>query len=523
MAEYDVVVAGAGHAGLVVAGYLAKAGVNVCVVELQDYIGGGCITREVTVPGFKHDLASTNHGIIQMNPLILHDELQLQSKYGLKYIIPDEQAAVVFPDDSYLIIYKDIDKTCASIEKFSRRDAEAYRRFYEWASPTLDLVGAGMFSPPPTFGAYVSMMDQSEQGRSLLRALLMSSLDICNEWFESDQLKMSLTRFVSEGMVSPQAKGTGYSLFVFIPHSHRYGHAVPVGGSQALPDSLARCIKAHGGTVRTSSPIKRIKVVAGEARGVVLNTGEEILAKKAVISNLNIKQLFPDMVGIENVPADFVEKVRRLSHSCFQSFKQDFAIKERPNFKAGGDVNKALHVEFGPWFEDFLRTFDDYSYGYTHTSCPMVNCNTMYDPSRAPEGKHTLYVYHYAPYNLKDGPAKWDEIKQEVADGVLKTVQERTTNMGKENILGRWIQSPLDLERRDPAMVHGDQGHIGRYIYQLLGNRPIPRWNYTTPIKKLYMCGPGTHPGAAVCGGGRAAVQAVMADLGINFDKVIKK
>ena len=149
-------------------------------------------------------------------------------------------------------------------------------------------------------------------------------------------------------------------------------------------------------------------------------------------------------------------------------------------------------------------------------------CMTQFDPSRAPEGKHTLYLYHYEPYNLKGGAARWDEIRQEVADGILKALQDHTTNMGEENILGRWISSPLDFERINPAFIQGDHGHIGRYIYQALGNRPIPRWNYKTPVEKLYMCGPGTHPGAGICGGGRAAVQVVMADLGIDFEKVIK-
>jgi len=520
--EYDVIVAGGGHGGLVVAGYLAKAGINVCVVERLEYAGGGVVTREVTLPGFKHDLAGTCHGYILLNPLITHDELELQAKYGLQYIIPEQQAAVIFPDDTYLIVYRDVDKTCASIEKFSRKDAEAYRRFYEWASPSLDLIKAGMFSPPPTFGAYASFMDGSEEGRALLRSLMMSSLDICNDWFESDQIKITLTRFVSEGMVAPQAKGTGLSLFLFVPHAHRYGWAVPLGGSGMLSDALVQCITDHGGTIRTSSTIKGIKVEGGEARGVILDTGEEILAKKAVISNLNIKQLFPGMVGAENIAPDFVDKVKRLSHSCFQSMLQSLALEEAPIYRAGAEVGKSFLVELSPWLEEFLRTFDDYSYGYPATSCSTLICSSQYDPSRAPDGKHTLYAYHYEPYNLKGGAARWDGIRQEVADNILQSVQERTTNMGNENILGRSVQSPLDLERMNPAYVQGDQGHIGRYIYQLMGNRPLPRWNYKTPVEKLYMCGPGTHPGAGICGGGRAAVQVVMSDLGIDFEKVIK-
>ena len=166
MAEYDVVVAGAGHHGLIVAAYAAKAGLKVGVVEARDFVGGGAVTREVTLPGFKSDLAATMHLWIRFNPLIRNDELGLVSKYGLRYVpLPEIQLAVVFPDDRALIFYPDIDKTCASIEKFSKKDAKAYRGFYEWSSGLMEILLAGSFSPPPPFGALMSMLEQSEQGR----------------------------------------------------------------------------------------------------------------------------------------------------------------------------------------------------------------------------------------------------------------------------------------------------------------------------------------------------------------------
>jgi phytoene dehydrogenase-like protein len=156
---------------------------------------------------------------------------------------------------------------------------------------------------------------------------------------------------------------------------------------------------------------------------------------------------------------------------------------------------------------------------------PMMVVATLFDSTRAPQGKHTMYLYHYEPYNLKDGgAAKWDKIKQEVANGILETLRRHTTNMGAENILGRWIHTPLDIERYNPSFVHGDIGHLGAFVTQFFGNRPLPGWGkYKTPVKKLYMCGSSTHPGGAVTGGGRAAVQVIMEDLGIDFRKVIAK
>ena len=522
MAEYDVIVAGAGHNGLIVAAYLAKAGVNVCVVEKKDYVGGGVITREVTGPGFKQDLASVGHMFIQANPLLKDDELKLKAKYGLKYIFPENETAVVFPDDRAMIFYRDVDKTCASIEQFSRKDAEAYHKFYDSTVGALDMLTVGMFSPPPPFGAFMSMMDESEEGRELLRTLFLSGLDVCNDWFESDELKIAATRFVSEGMVDPQVKGSGFNLLIFIPMLHKYGMAVAEGGSGALSWALERCIKDLGGTIRTSSPVKSIKVEGGTAKGVVLDSGEQIMAKKAVVCNLHIKQVFPDMVGAENIPSDFVNKVKRVSFASYQALCQALALNEAPKYKAGGEVDQSFFVEFAPsTLEEYLREFDDYKYGIPVTKGSLSICPTIYDPTRAPAGKHTLYLYHYEPYELKEGAARWSEIKQEVADGILKTVQDHATNMGKENVLGRWACSPLDFERFNSTWIHGDFLEMGHFLHQNMGNRPIPRWNYRTPVENLYMCGACTHPGGGVMGGGRAAVQAVMADLGIDFEKVI--
>ena len=320
MAEkYEVVVAGGGHNGLIVAGYLAKAGVKVCVVEAKDYVGGGVTSREVAAPGFKSDLCSVWHGFIQPNPIIKDDELGLLSEHGLKYLYPDVHTAVLFPDDRYMIFYRDLDRTCESIAKFSKKDAEAYRRFHDWSIQTLDMFTTGMFNPPASFGSFVSMLDGSPEGQGLLRSMMVSALDICNEWFESDELKIAMTRFASEGMISPQTKGTGLVLFIFIPLMHKYGGGLAVGGSGALSWSLERCIKANGGTIRTSSMVKNFKVVGGEAKGVVLESGEEIEATKAVVTNFNVKQVFPGMVEGAVLPKFFEERVEffKLVNSLF--------------------------------------------------------------------------------------------------------------------------------------------------------------------------------------------------------------
>ncbi len=524
MEKFDVVVAGGGHNGLMAAAYLAKAGVKVCVVEKQPYVGGGVTTRELTVPGFKHDMCSTWHGFIQANPVIENDELQLLSKFGLKYIYPDVHTAVLFPDDTNIIFYQDLDKTCESISKISEKDAKAYRKFHDWSVKTLDMVTTGMFSPPASFGSLVSLLDQSDEGRDLLRGMLVSALDICNEWFESDLLKIALTRFAAEGAVAPQIKGTGVVLFVFIPLMHKYGGGLPIGGSGVLSEALARCIEHHGGIIRVSSTVKKFQVSDGEAKGVVLDTGEEILAEKGVITNFHIKQIFPDMVEGASLPSGFEDKVKRIHYVDFIALNSHYALNEAPNFTAGGDVNKAIWVQpTSSNLDEFLRGYENFSYGITDTKFPISICSTLYDKTRAPEGKHTLYLYHFEPYSIQEGgPQKWDEVGEEIADGLLESLRNRTTNMADDNILGRSFDTPLDFERYNPSWPGGNFMHIGSHIWQNMGNRPLPGWSqYRMPVKKLYLTGPSAHPGGGVVGGGRATVQAVMEDLGIDFEKII--
>lgn len=521
--KHDVLVIGGGHNGLIAAAYLAKAGLDVCVVERRDKCGGGVLTEELTVPGFKHDSFSFFHPIIQINPLISHDELGLKSRYGLKYIAYDPTTAFIFPDDRALILYRDVDKTCKCISQFSERDAEAYPRFLKACGEMRMILGEYMFSPPPDFGNMISFLEASEEGREYLGMILGSALDVAEDWFESEEVKAAFIRCVSEVLVPPQQKGTGDFAFTFAGASNE--GVIPEGGSGALTDALVACVKDNGVTIKLSSPVKAVKVQGGEARGVVLDTGEEIMAKRAVVSTVNVKQLFLQMLKPEEMPARFPEKVRRITQSVCVVMKQDIALNEAPRYKAGGDADKALLTRITPFKEDILRMFEEFTYGIPQTRDVGIGMPTLADPTRAPDGKHTMFIWQHEPYNLKEGgPSRWDDIKQKIADGGLETLRKHTTNLGPENILGRFTRTPLDMERYNPAWITGDASQIGISLSQIFGNRPLLGWgHYRTPVKKLYMCGACTHPGPAVTGGSRAAMPIIMEDLGIDFRKVIAK
>ena len=522
---YDVVVAGGGYNGLTVAAYLAKAGLSVCVVEQNDKVGGAVISREGwTAPGFISDPCSTQHHIAQFSPTLRNDELGLVSKYGLKYLYPPVQESILFDDGTTFNIYLDVDKTCDEIAvKYGQHDAEAYKKFYEFASYGVDTIVAGFFNPPPAYGLYASMMDSSPESRELLRASRMSCLDVLNEWFENDKVKIGMLRWMSETMVSPTANGTGVTAFTFIGLGHKApGTGMPVGGSGKLSEALEAYLKDHGADIMLNSMVEKFIIEGGEAKGVVLASGEEIRAKKMCVADLNIKQVFPKMVKEDELPDGFVNKVQRLRPAPFVPFQQSLALDHAPKFKAEDDaLNEAFFVEFAPsTMVEFRRFFDELEYGIPGIQ-PLVSVPTIHDPTRAPEGKHIMYLYEYAPYKRLDG-RDWDECREEYADQIYDYVSKFCYNMERENILGRFIMSPKDLERMNPSMIGADIGHIGSYSEQMLGDRPLPRHNYKTPVKNLMMCGPSTHPGCGVTLAGRAAATAILEELDFLIDDVVE-
>lgn len=522
--QAEVVVVGSGHNALTAAAYLAKAGVGVLVLERNSWFGGGVVTREMTMPGFKHDTHSTGHIFIQSNPMLVNDELQLKSKYGLEYVFPEAVFGSIFEDGTTLQTFKDIERSCADIAKFSQRDPEAYRTFAEKAKKLMPIFVQGMFTPPAAFGTFIALLDQSNEGKELIGDLLKSPYEIVTSTYEHHKVRTHFLKWAAEAMTGPETGGAGVVLYLMAGAVHSHPTGLPVGGSGELTNALIRCIEAHGGRVEANCDVESAIVESGVARGVVLSDGRRITASRAVLACVH-PHVLNDFLG-GTLDEALQRNLRNVQLSPYSAVNCHYALKEAPIYKAGSDIGQTFSIELHRGsLQRFRETYDELRYGHLPKKLDVLAiCNSNLDPTRAPDGQATLYLYNFAPYNLANGGADaWDRVKEDFADAMLEELREFTTNMSSDNIIQRTVESPLDFARSNPSMQQGDIMGASAVIGQFAGRRPTPEIsNYTVPgLHQFYLVGPFMHPGGGVIGGGRPVAMKMMQDWKMNFNPVI--
>ncbi|MDO7837313.1 NAD(P)/FAD-dependent oxidoreductase [Sphingobium sp. HBC34] len=523
MANYDVVVIGGGHNGLVTAAYLAKAGKRIVVLEQNDYLGGGVVTRELTVPGFKHDQHSMAHIMIQANPLLVNDELGLKARYGLKYNFPDRPFASIFDDGSTLSMTTDPEANIAEIAKFSRSDADAYAEISRLGQAVLPILTSGFYQPPAPFGATFAMLDQSEIGRELINFMHKSCWDIIAERFTNEKVRMHFLKLLSENLAAPDEKGTGIALFFFVAMIEKYGIGVGVGGSAVLTHSLIASLTDNGAEFRTATRVEKVIVSDGRAVGVRTADGEEFLARDAVIGAIH-----PHLLGnfIDGMDSGVKARAGRVQQALYSAFAVHAALNEPLRYKTDEDVQDAYVMELlSTDMEAFLRKFDELKYGRIPRE-PLIglSCPSVADGTRVPAGKATMYAFSYVPYSLSEGgPQQWDRIKDEYEASLIQHMAKYCHNLDASNIIATYSDSPLDLERSSPSFQRGDIHGCAPYLTQFAGHRPTPDLgNYTVPgLERMYLVGPFMHPAGGVFGAGRGTAIRMFDDLGMNFDRVI--
>jgi phytoene dehydrogenase-like protein len=513
--KYDVVVAGAGSNSLSAAGYLAKAGLSVCVLEKNDIIGGGVVSRELTQPGFKHEPHATGFILVMANPMIKNDELDLRSQHGLRFFSPEKTISSVFDDESYMSICPSLDLTYKTIAQISQRDAEAYLDFASKVVELAPLLQTALFSPPVSFGQLATALEASPIGQEMLRGMMMSCSQLLDELFENDKVKIHFMKWMGIFLVHADRPGTGMVLYAATAVAHTQEESGVYGGAQAFSDALGACITANGGEIRTNTPVKKVLTSGGIATGVELADGEEVLADKAVIGCIHPHHLGDMVAGLD---PSLVEEARRCELSSHTGILTHWALNESPHYICP-EVNDSLLVQAVPsQMADMRRILDDVGSGkLPHKLAAIMSQMAQWDPSRAPAGKHTLYFWTFGPRVLENGG--WTpEVRDRARDWMMSEFRNYTTNMGPENIIAGVAESPVEQEVWSPSFVAGDFMGIGMFQHQLFGHRPTRRLaQYAVPgADHLYLCGPFMHPGGAVTGGGRATAIKIMQDLGID-------
>lgn len=512
--RFDAIVVGAGHNGLVTAGYLARAGLRVCVLERRGVVGGCAVTEE-RWPGFK--ISSLSYVNSLFRPEIVAD-LDLKS-FGYEMLPRDPSSFTPFPDGRSLLLGPDRSLCEREIAKFSKKDAERYADYEAFLTEISEVLEPLMTKVPldPGKWSWDQVLDYLKFGLKnrrrvlkqwpdVLRLMTGSATDMLHHWFESEELKTTLaTDAVIGANASPSMPGTAYILF-----HHVMGECNGVrgvwgymrGGMGSISTALARSLESRGGKIFTDAPVAKILSSGGRVSGVGLKDGREFTAP-IVISNSDPATTFLQLTDSSSLPNTFLSDVRRINYDS-ASVKINLALSELPNFKAVPGGTAGPHhrgtIHLCPTLQYIEEAYADSVAGRPSRN-PILECTipSVVDPTVAPSGRHVMNIFvQYGPYNLKTG-ATWDTERERFGDRCVEILTEYAPNM-KSAILHRQVITPLDMER-EYGLTGGNIFHGRMTLDQMFNMRPVPGYSdYRTPLRGLYLCGSGTHPGGGVMG-----------------------
>lgn len=509
----DIIIIGGGHNGLVTACYLAKSGLKTLVLERREFVGGISVTEEIH-PGFRCSTIAHSAG-----PLLPHISKDLQlERYGLEIINP---AVKVFAPDqnrNSLCLYNDAIRTVRELEKISAHDAQSYPEFQQSFARIGRMLAPLLSMTPPTIenpstgelwnlgklGLSFRGLGKKDSFR-LLRWGPMAVADLVAEWFETELLRATIaTRGVFGAFAGPWSAGTSLGLlWQAAIDGHAAGSTSFVkGGMGALSEALAKAARAAGAEIRTRAEVASIQIRKGRVAAVVLTSGEEISAS-AVVSNADPRTTFLRLIDPIDLEPTFLTKIR--NYRSFGSVaKVNLALSALPAFSALGNatdtekISGRIHI--GSDIDYLERAFDAAKYGdFSAQPYLDITIPSLTDPSLAPSGAHVMSIHvQFAPYKLKSGD--WDSRREELGDKVVDTLSNYAPNL-RGLIVAQQVITPLDLER-EYGLSGGHIFHGEQALDQFFAFRPLIGWaQYRTPIKGLYMCGAGTHPGGGITGG----------------------
>ena len=522
----DAIIIGGGHNGLVCAWYLAKAGLKVTVCERRSVVGGASVTEEFH-PGFRNSVAA--YTVSLLNPRIIAD--MGLAGHGLRIVERPISNFLPLEDGRYLKLGGGQARTQAEFAKFSAKDAAAWPAYSAMLDEVADALRSLAEQTPPNFGdGLAGMLRAVRQGRQMARLPMgarRNLLDLFTEsarsfldrWFESDAVKAALGFDAIVGnFASPDTPGSAY---VLLHHCFgevngkkgAWGHAI--GGMGAITGAMRKAVEALGVEVLTDAPVESLLVENGNAAGVLLADGRRLVAP-IVASNLNPTLLFGRLVAPADLPADFRAAMAGYRNGS-GSFRMNVALSELPSFTNLPGKAMAEHHQSGivisPSLDYMDRAYQDAKTdGWSEKPIVEILIPSTLDDSLAPPGQHvaSLFCQQFCP--SLPGGRSWDDAREAAADTIIDTIEAVAPGF-KQSVLGRMILSPLDLERKF-GLIGGDIFHGQLSLDQMWTARPVlGHASHRAPIKGLYMCGAGTHPGGGVSGNpGRNAAREILRD-----------
>jgi phytoene dehydrogenase-like protein len=529
--EFDGVIIGAGHNALVLAGYMAKSGMSVAVLERGTMIGGGLATvHSNAVPNFMHEHHSQFHRNIPGTPW--YSDLDV-GDHGVEYIYPQVNNGMPLSDGRNLIVHADPEKTRDSFARINKQDGDRFLQLYtDYQEMARKIQVVRDFSPPLPTDEERDLLSRSKMGREFLSLNERSAYDIVHELFEDEHVRaFYLFLFSVRGYLpAPTVRGAGFSVVAMTYLGNKA--MLPKGGSRSLAHALGSVVTSHGGRIFPATEVGEIIVRNGAAVGVETVDGQVFNARKFVVSSVDPHQTFLRFIGSEHVDQGIKDGLENYKYGVSgNSFGVLFAlhagVHEAPRYTSEAwdpAINESFNLCIGyETPEEVVTHLAEVANGIAPNKIGLqAACPTVFDPTRAPDGKHVLLGWQFAPYELKDGGTEaWDDIRDEYLNTIFERWGEYAPNVkpDSDNIIFRWSQTPVDTERSLINMREGDF-HVGALIPEQLGaNRPLPGLgNYRTPIEKLYLTGSATHPSGTITGApGYNTAQVLARDLGIDI------
>jgi phytoene dehydrogenase-like protein len=521
--SYDVIIIGSGPNGLAIAAYLSKAGQKVLLLEKRFEAGGGLATEQITLPDYFHNTHAVYKMMVDYAPV--YSDFEFEEKYGVKHIFPELQVAMPLADGRCLCLYRDLDKSCASIAKFSAKDAESYRAIYHRFDEMMrNILAPQTYVPMEAAPMMAAKAEQTELGRELSAYAEKTPEEIVCELFEDEQVRTLMLYLACHWGLDYSQSGVSYMVPIYL--NRMVNFRLTAGGSHRVSNALLKSIFEHGGQIRTSAQIERILLQDGAAVGVELEDGQQLMAEKAVVSTLDIHQTFLKYVGEGQLESDFTDMIHSWQWEKWSLCDLHLALAEPPHFSAAEsqpDIDQAFIYVLGYECLDDLRAhWDAMQKGELPASAGFNCCfPSVHDPFQAPAGRASGLISQMAPFDRSDGGSeKWLNrgVRQEAAERLLSLLARYAPNVGGGNTLWTYLTTPADIQNKFANMVKGSYKQGAYHPLQMGYLRPNQDCSqYRTPVKNLYLGGASAAPGGMVLfGPGYNCANAIAEDFGIE-------